>query len=116
MHAHSGTAFQRFLAPAAGLATATNLRGAIVVVENAYDETAEICGLAAAEIGASREMALLARASNGKPALPQIDVLVVREIGKNISGTGMDTNIIGRLLIHASPNIWRCRHRRDCRP
>ena len=32
------------------------------------------------------------------PALPleQIDVLVVDEIGKNISGAGMDTNIIGR--------------------
>jgi hypothetical protein len=32
------------------------------------------------------------------PALPlaKIDVLVIDEIGKNISGTGMDTNIIGR--------------------
>ena len=84
MHAHGGAAFQRFLAPAARLyETATNLRGAIVVVENAYDETAEICGLAAAEIGASREMALLARARDVMARLrfPQIDVLVVREIG-----------------------------------
>ena len=30
---------------------------------------------------------------------PEIDVLVVRELGKNISGTGMDTNIVSRLMI-----------------
>ena len=34
---------------------------------------------------------------------PEIDVLVVQEIGKNISGTGMDTNIIGRLMIPREP-------------
>jgi len=35
------------------------------------------------------------------PRLPfdEIDLLIVDEIGKNISGTGMDTNIIGRLMI-----------------
>lgn len=33
----------------------------------------------------------------------QIDVLIVDEIGKNISGTGMDTNIIGRTYQYGTP-------------
>jgi hypothetical protein len=102
MHALGGAAFQRYLSPAARLyEQTTNLAGAIVVVENAYDETAEVWGLQPEEIGAEREMALLARAKELMASLPfpAIDVLVVREMGKNISGTGMDTNIIGRLLI-----------------
>ena len=45
-----------------------------------------------------REPALLNKARHWMPALPfpEVDVLVVDEIGKDISGTGMDTNIVGR--------------------
>ena len=45
-----------------------------------------------------REPALLAKARAWMPVLPfpEVDVLVVDEIGKDISGTGMDTNIVGR--------------------
>jgi hypothetical protein len=47
---------------------------------------------------AAREPELYAQARAWMPALPfaQCDVLVVDEIGKNYSGTGMDTNITGR--------------------
>src|SRR5439155_217922 len=67
--------------------------------------TAEIVGLAAEEIGGPREAQLLERARQLMASLPfpEIDVLVVRQIGKNISGTGMDTNIIGRLMIPRQP-------------
>jgi len=46
----------------------------------------------------AREPELLAQARAWMPGLPvpDIDVLVVDEIGKNISGAGMDTNVIGR--------------------
>jgi hypothetical protein len=46
----------------------------------------------------SREPELLAKARAWMPGIPvpDIDVLVVDEIGKNISGAGMDTNVIGR--------------------
>jgi hypothetical protein len=37
---------------------------------------------------------------------PEIDILVVRQLGKNISGTGMDTNIIGRLMIPRQPETF----------
>lgn len=45
-----------------------------------------------------REAELLAQARAYMPGLPvaDIDVLVIDEIGKNISGAGMDTNVIGR--------------------
>jgi len=106
VHAGGGAAFQRYLAPAARIYEAsTNLAGAICVVENAYDETALVVGLPAAAIGAEPEEKLLKQAVALMASLPflAIDVLVVRQLGKNISGTGMDTNIIGRLLIPRQP-------------
>ncbi len=37
---------------------------------------------------------------------PEIDVLVVQQLGKNISGTGMDTNVISRLMIPRQPEAF----------
>ena len=69
----------------------------LAIVENGYDETAYIVGVAPQEFE-SREKELLVRAKQLLPRLPfqQVDLLVLDEIGKNISGTGMDTNVIGR--------------------
>ena len=106
MHGLGVSAFEKFLAPAARIYEAdTNLRGGIGLLENAYDQTAEIMGLTAAQIGASEEVALQNRAKSLMASLPfpDIDVLCVREIGKNISGTGMDPNIIGRRLVPKEP-------------
>jgi len=70
------------------------------ILENAYDETARIVVLDPEEFE-KEEPHLLEEARDLMPHLPfdDIDILIVDEIGKNISGTGMDTNIIGRLLI-----------------
>jgi len=70
---------------------------ALGIIENAYEETALIRGLPPQEIVAS-ERALLLKAKQLAPRLPfdDIDVLIVDEIGKNVSGAGMDTNVIGR--------------------
>ncbi len=70
----------------------------LAVVENAYDEPALVQALQPQEI-LVEEPKLLLKAKGMMPALPvdELDVLVVDEIGKNISGTGMDTNIIGRM-------------------
>jgi len=109
MHAGGGANFQRYLAPAARVyAQHTNLRGAIVLVENAHDQTAQILGLTADQIGLEPEAALLEKAKSllaGLP-FPEIDVMVVRQIGKPISGTGMDTNVIGRLMIPRQPETF----------
>ena len=81
------------------LATGKILCG-VALVENAYDETLALEVIPAAEIP-SREPGLLKLAYENMPKLPveDIDVLVVDEIGKEFSGTGMDTNVIGRLRI-----------------
>src|SRR5207247_4350173 len=67
------------------------------VVENGYDETARIEAFNAGDLEAG-ERRLLKDAREWMARLPfsPIDVLVVEEIGKNISASGMDTNVIGR--------------------
>jgi hypothetical protein len=106
MHTLGVPGFQRYLEPAARIYEAnTNMIGGIALIENAYDQTAEAHGLLASEIGGPREARLLERAKSLMASLPfpEIDVLVIRDLGKNISGTGMDTNIIGRLMIPREP-------------
>jgi hypothetical protein len=77
----------------------TNIVGGIATIENPYGQIAEIHALAAGDIGMEREKALLKRARALAPRLAfnEVDVLVVDETGKNISGAGMDTHVIGRL-------------------
>lgn len=67
------------------------------IVENAYDETAHVELVPSAQL-ASREPALQAMAKQHMPQLffDDIDVLVIEEMGKNISGAGFDPNITGR--------------------
>ena len=67
------------------------------IVENGYDETARIEAFNADNLEAG-ERRLLKDAREWMARLPftQIDVLIVEEMGKNISGAGMDTNVIGR--------------------
>ncbi len=106
MHSMGVEGLRCFIAPAARIyEQATNLTGGLALVENATHQTAEIIGLPAADIGGPRETDLLQRSKALMPTLPfeTIDVLVVREMGKNISGTGMDTNVINRLDIPGQP-------------
>ncbi len=69
---------------------------AIPSVENAYDETALIEAIPADRIF-DREPELLKIAFSNMPSLlvGEADVLVVNEVGKNYSGTGVDPNISG---------------------
>jgi hypothetical protein len=67
------------------------------IIENPYDETAFIELLRPREMF-EKEKALLKKARKLMPRLPfdQIDILIMDELGKNVSGAGMDTNVIGR--------------------
>jgi hypothetical protein len=69
----------------------------LALVENAYDETAIVEGVAP-EAFETREEKLLVEARRLLMRLPlrKADLLIVDEIGKNISGSGMDTNVVGR--------------------
>jgi hypothetical protein len=72
----------------------------LATVENAYDEPARIEAIEPENIR-EREEELLEEYMSFMPALPvgEIDVLFVDALGKNYSGTGMDTNVIGRFRI-----------------
>jgi len=72
----------------------------VAVLENAEDTTAKIEVIPKAKI-LEREKELIIEAKSLMPTLPfnQADVLVVQEMGKNISGVGMDSNVTGRILV-----------------
>jgi len=71
----------------------------LATVENGYDEVAEVAAILPEGIANEPERALLRRAKELMPRLPwdALDVLVIDEMGKNVSGAGMDPNIIGRM-------------------
>ena len=88
------------------LLACTNIVGGIGILENAYGGTAEIHGLTKDEIGGDREAELLqrSRALSPRLAFDDVDVLVVDRMGKDISGSGFDTHVIGRVRMPSTPD------------
>lgn len=82
------------------------------IIENQAHQTARIVALPAAQIEAE-EMKLLEEARRLMPRLPfdEVELLIVDEMGKNLSGTGMDTNVIRREIegsfLKPAPNAIR---------
>ena len=106
MHKFGSAGFRKFLSTAARIyQQKTNVIGGLGILENAFSETAELRILPIEEIGTEIEVRLLQRARDLMAKLPfnSIDVLVLKEIGKNVSGTGMDTNVVGRMMIPREP-------------
>lgn len=73
----------------------------IDILENGYNQTMNISFVSPENI-IKVDSKLLKESKRITPNLPvnEIDVAITQEIGKNISGTGFDTNIIGRLYIN----------------
>ena len=74
--------------------------GGIALVENAFEETALIQAMPR-ETMIQDEKKILEFSRSLMPSLPVDDMhaLIIEETGKNYSGTGMDPNILGRLLV-----------------
>jgi hypothetical protein len=107
-HIHSrGPAGLRDRIPAGArlLAERGLLLGGLAVVENQRDQTALVRGLTGAEIGNDAEAALLEEARRLMPRIPfdDLDVLVIDRIGKDVSGAGIDTNVVGRMRVIGQP-------------
>ena len=106
MHSR-GPAGLRELIPAGArlLAERGLLLGGLAIVENPRDQTAFVRGLGASEIGADAEATLLEEARQLMPRLPfgDLDVLIVDRIGKDVSGAGIDTNVVGRMRVIGQP-------------
>ena len=79
--------------------------GGMAILEDACHNTAEVHAVGADGM-VEREEELLARVKSWKPNIPvDVDLLIVDEIGKNFSGSGMDTKIVNRSG-RRGPNTW----------
>jgi len=80
-----------------------NILCGVATIENGYNHLAELHVIRKDEILEKEPKYLVASAERmPRIALDEIDCLIVDEIGKEISGTGMDTNIIGRYHTNAA--------------
>ncbi len=79
-------------------------------VENAFHEVARIAAVPPTGIAGPEEKALLQEAYSLMPRFPfpAIDVLIVEQIGKNISGVGMDPKVIDRAKVHGVVDHLTC--------
>jgi len=76
----------------------------LAIVENGYDETAKVQALLPEDFWEG-EKALLRESKEWMAKLPfeKIDLLIVDEMGKDVSGAGMDPNVIGRPSVQKVP-------------
>lgn len=81
--------------------------GGIALVEGLTKHLVAAEFVPPAGIAGAREAELLRLAKTQEARLPahQIDVLVVDAMGKEFSGTGMDTNVIGRRMVRSMPEL-----------
>lgn len=111
IHAHGSTKGLGEIMPQAArlLVGLGKVLGGVAILENAYDETARLVGVLPEGIAGDHERALQAEAKQMMPSLPfdAFDTLIIDEMGKNISGAGMDPNIIGRMQIFRVPEFER---------
>jgi hypothetical protein len=79
-------------------------------VENAYHDVAMISAVPSCGIAGEQEKVLLHLAYQLMPRFPfaEIDVLIVEEMGKNISGVGMDPKVVGRVKVYGVNELAEC--------
>lgn len=102
----------RLLDGVRALRSTGRLLGGVASIESGSGDVVVVEALRSHEVGGEREESLTERARSMIPALPfdDIDVLIVEEGGKDISGTTMDPNVIGRFWVEgladlASPRV-----------
>lgn len=107
-HSYGVDGLQTLMPEAARLVVArTPVLFGLAVIENAYHEVARIAAVPKEGIGGAEERDLLKLAYSLMPRFPfpEIDVLVVEQMGKNISGVGMDPKVIGRVKVHGVQDL-----------
>lgn len=80
--------------------------GGLAILEDAYHDTAQLTAVRPEEMEAKEEQLLaLTKSWMGRIPLP-LDILIVDEIGKTISGAGMDTKVVNR-TVYGESNLWQ---------
>ena len=106
MHDFGADGLRDFIPLAAGVVLETGkILGALAIIEDGHENTAAI-EFASAENFFAVDAALLLRSKELMAKLPfdAIDALIVEQMGKDLSGSGMDTNVIGRMRIKGQPD------------
>jgi hypothetical protein len=76
------------------------------VVENGRDETSIICVLLPNEIEAKeRELLIAAKSMMARLPFSVVDILIIDEMGKEISGAGLDPNVTGRSVVRGGKSL-----------
>ena len=74
---------------------------AVAMVENYYHEVSLVKAMLPENILKEEQNLLrIAKANTGRLPFDRLDLLIVDEIGKNISGAGLDTGVIGRIMVY----------------
>ena len=76
----------------------------IGLLENAHEQTAKAVAMPARQLlQTERQLLVEAKSLMGRLPFDELDLLIIDWVGKNISGTGMDTNVIGRMMQNFEP-------------
>lgn len=79
--------------------------GGLAILEDAYHDTAQLTAVSVEEME-QKEEELLALTKSWMARIPfDLDILMLDEIGKTISGAGMDTKVVNR-SVHGQYNPW----------
>ena len=82
---------------AAHVAESGKLLGGLAILEDAFHDTGLVAAVPATDLLAREEELLrTVKSWMGRLPVPNLDVLMIDEIGKNISGTGMDLKVVNR--------------------
>ena len=112
IHAYGAAMLARWVPEVARkIISSVNILGGLAILENAFHQTARIAFVRCEDIGGVGEARLLDEARSLMGSLPfeELDVLVVDELGKDKSGSGMDTNVIGRRQVRGVEEFDRPR-------
>ncbi|HYL35869.1 MAG TPA: hypothetical protein VEV17_08165 [Bryobacteraceae bacterium] len=86
--------------------TSGKILGGLAILEDANHNTAQVTAVPAEDMERKEEELLaLVKTWMGRIPLP-LDILILDEIGKNISGAGMDTKVVNR-SVYGESNPWR---------
>jgi hypothetical protein len=101
----------RLLHGIAALRATGRLLGGVASIESTSGEVVKVAALTADGVGGEAEAALTEYSRGLVPALPfdEIDVLVIEQGGKDISGTTIDPNVTGRFWLHGLADLERPR-------
>jgi hypothetical protein len=83
--------------------------GGLAILEDAHHNTGQLTAVPVAQME-QREEELLATVKSWMGRIPvPLDILMLDEIGKNISGAGMDTKVVNR-SVYGEANLWPDTH------